>query len=53
MDALYVNGLSSRNDVVKILGTGEMKSKATFKVSAVSKKAKEAIEAAGGTIELI
>src|SRR6478752_8215223 len=30
MDALYVNGLSSRNDVVKILGTGEMKSKATF-----------------------
>lgn len=53
MDALYVNGLTSRNDLVKILGNGEIKSKVAFKVSAVSAKAKEAIEAAGGTIELI
>ncbi|MEI8279350.1 MAG: 50S ribosomal protein L15 [Bacteroidota bacterium] len=53
MDNLYVNGLINRTDVVKILGTGEMQTKMTFKVSAVSDKAKKAIEAAGGTIELI
>jgi len=52
-DNLYVNGLISRTDVVKILGNGELKAKINFKVNAVSAKAKEAIEAAGGTVELI
>ena len=53
LDTLYVNGLIGRTDLVKILGTGELKTKLTFKVSAMSGKAKEAIEAAGGTIELV
>jgi large subunit ribosomal protein L15 len=54
MDTLYLNGLIGRSDIhVKILGNGAIQSKLNFKVSAVSKKAKEAIEAAGGTIELI
>jgi large subunit ribosomal protein L15 len=53
LDTLYVNGLIGRTDLVKILGTGEIKTKLTFKVSAMSGKAKEAIEAAGGTIELV
>jgi len=50
---LYINGLISQLDQVKILGNGELKSKLTFKVSAVSEKAKAAIEAAGGTIEIL
>lgn len=53
LDALYVNGLISRTDTVKVLGSGEFKSKLTFKVNAVSEKAKQAIENAGGSVELI
>ena len=53
LDNLYINGLINRTDSVKILGTGELKAKMTFKVSAISGKAKQAIEAAGGTVELI
>jgi large subunit ribosomal protein L15 len=52
-DLLYVNNLISQTDLVKILATGELKSKLTFKVDAMSEKAKAAIEAAGGTIEII
>jgi large subunit ribosomal protein L15 len=50
---LYDNKLVSQNDKVKILGNGEIKSKLAFKVNAVSQKAKEAIEAAGGTVEIV
>ena len=50
---LYINGLISQTDRVKILGVGELKAKLTFKVHAVSGKAKSAIEAAGGTIEIL
>lgn len=53
LDTLYINGLINRTDLVKILGNGEIKNKLTFRVNAVSEKAKQAIEAAGGTIELI
>lgn len=53
LDNLYINGLTNRTDLVKILGNGELKSKVTFKVNAVSAKAKEVIEAAGSTIELL
>lgn len=52
-ESLYANGLVSRTDKVKILGNGELKSKLAFKVSAVSEKAKSAIESAGGTVELL
>jgi large subunit ribosomal protein L15 len=38
---------------VKILANGEIKSKLTFKVNALSEKAKAAIEAAGGTVEIV
>jgi large subunit ribosomal protein L15 len=50
---LYVNGLISRTDTVKILGNGEVKGKFAFKVNAVSAKAKTAIEAAGGSVEIV
>jgi large subunit ribosomal protein L15 len=38
---------------VKILANGELKGKFSFKVNAISEKAKTAIEAAGGTVELV
>jgi large subunit ribosomal protein L15 len=50
---LYINGLISQTDRVKILGNGELKTKLTFKVNAVSEKAKTAIEGAGGTVEIL
>lgn len=53
MENLYVNGLAGRTDKVKILGNGELKSKITFKVNAASEKAKSAIEAAGGSLEIV
>jgi large subunit ribosomal protein L15 len=53
LENLYVNGLISRTDKVKVLGTGELKTKLAFKVNAASEKAKTAIETAGGTIEIL
>jgi len=53
LENLYINGLVSQTDKVKILGNGELKSKVTFKVNAISDKAKQAVEAAGGTVELV
>jgi large subunit ribosomal protein L15 len=50
---LYINGLISQSDRVKILGNGELKAKLTFRVNAVSEKAKAAIEGAGGTVEIV
>ncbi len=50
---LYINGLISQTDKVKVLGNGELKAKLSFKVHAVSEKAKAAIEGAGGTIEIV
>jgi large subunit ribosomal protein L15 len=53
LENLYINSLISRTDLVKVLGSGELKTKLSFKINAVSAKAKEAIEAAGGTVELL
>ncbi len=50
---LYINGLISQTDRVKVLGNGELKAKLSFKVHAVSEKAKSAIEGTGGTIEIL
>ena len=50
---LYSNGLISQTDRIKILGNGELKSKLTFKVNAISEKAKQAIETAGGSLEIV
>ncbi|MDZ4792896.1 MAG: 50S ribosomal protein L15 [Bacteroidota bacterium] len=52
-ESLYINGLIAQNDRIKILGNGELNGKFTFKVNAASAKAKSAIEAAGGTIEIV
>ncbi|MDI3319678.1 50S ribosomal protein L15 [Pinibacter soli] len=53
LENLYMNGLIAQTDKVKVLGNGELKAKATFKVNAVSEKAKAAIEAAGGSVEVV
>jgi large subunit ribosomal protein L15 len=49
-DTLKEHGLVSRNDLVKILGRGELKAKVEVKAHAFSAAAQKAIEAAGGTI---
>ncbi|MFT5821316.1 MAG: large subunit ribosomal protein L15 [Crocinitomix sp.] len=53
LDVIRENGLASKNDLVKVLGRGELK--ATLKVSAngFSASAKAAIEAAGGSVETV
>jgi len=48
-EVLIQNGLVSKNDLIKILGRGELKAKLDVTVHAYSKTAKSAIEAAGGT----
>ena len=53
LENLYINGLISRTDKVKLLANGELKAKISFKVNAASEKAKGIIEAAGGTVEII
>ena len=53
LENLYTNGLINQTDRVKILGNGEIKTKLTFKVNAISAKAKEVIEGAGGTVEIV
>ena len=50
---LYINNLISQTDRIKILGNGEVKGTFTFKVNAISEKAKAAIVAAGGTVEIV
>ncbi len=52
-DTLYINGLVSKRDKVKLLGRGELKSKVTVKLHAFTQAAKASIENAGGTIEIV
>jgi len=47
-EVLMANGLAAKNDLIKILGTGELKSKVTIHAHAFSAAAKTAIEAKGG-----
>ena len=53
-ESLRENGLATRKDVpVKILADGELKKKLTVRVHHASKAAREKVEAAGGTVELL
>ena len=53
-DALKAAGLArGGKDGVRLLGKGELKTKLAFKVAGASKGAREAVEKAGGSIELI
>ena len=46
---LIKNGLAGKNDLIKILGKGELKAKLEVKAHAFTKTAIEAIEAQGGS----
>lgn len=48
LDVLVANRLASKNDLVKILGGGELKAKLNVTVHKFTASAKAAIEAAGG-----
>ena len=53
-DALKAAGLArGGRDGVRLLGKGELKAKLNLKIAGVSKGAREAVEKAGGSIELI
>jgi large subunit ribosomal protein L15 len=49
-DVLVQNGLAHKNDLVKIMGRGELKSKVNITIHAFTATAKKAIEEKGGTV---
>jgi large subunit ribosomal protein L15 len=53
LESLYESGLIGKTDLVKILANGELRARLTFKVNAASEKAKQAIQEAGGTLEIL
>lgn len=50
VELLYTSGLVGKNDLVKILGRGEIKAKLNVTAHAFSASASEAIESAGGSV---
>ncbi|UAB84632.1 50S ribosomal protein L15 [Zunongwangia sp. SCSIO 43204] len=50
LSVLVENGLAGKNELVKILGRGELKAKLKVSVHKFTDSAKEAIEAAGGEV---
>jgi len=53
VEILVNHGLASKNDLVKVLGRGELTLKLEVKAHAFSEKAKAAIEAQGGVASII
>jgi len=52
-DTLIENGLAGKNDLIKILGRGEIKTKLNITVHAFTKSAKNAIVNAGGNATIL
>ena len=52
LESLIASGLASKNDLVKVLGRGKISASVKVKVDKISFSAKNAIEKAGGSIEL-
>lgn len=52
-ETLQANGLAGKNDLIKILGRGELSSKLEVKVHAFTATAKAAIESKGGTATIL
>ena len=52
-EVICANGLASKNELVKVLGRGEISAAINLKVNAISETAKKAIEEKGGTVELV
>ncbi|MBL7779494.1 MAG: 50S ribosomal protein L15 [Chitinophagales bacterium] len=53
VDNLRANGILSKTELVKVLGTGELKSKVDLKVHAISESAKAAVEKLGGSVTIV
>ncbi|MEM1220069.1 MAG: 50S ribosomal protein L15 [Bacteroidota bacterium] len=53
LETLAKNRIIRKGDLVKVLGTGELTAALTISANACSASAKEAIEAKGGTINLV
>jgi len=53
LEVLHDNGLTAKKDLVKILGRGELKASLKVSANGFSASAKAAIEAAGGSVEII
>jgi large subunit ribosomal protein L15 len=51
--SLYEMGIIKKNDVVKVLGNGELSKKVKITVHACSASAKEKIEAQGGVVNIL
>ncbi len=52
-EALYQHGLAHKGSKIKVLARGELDKKLSVKAHAFSKAAKQKIEAAGGTAEVL
>ena len=52
-EVLFESGLVRKNAAVKVLGSGELNVRLTVQAHKFSQAAKEAIEAQGGTVEVI
>ncbi|MCE7925382.1 MAG: 50S ribosomal protein L15 [Haliscomenobacteraceae bacterium CHB4] len=53
VEALVAAGVAKASDKIKVLGNGKLTSKVNIKVHAISASAKAAVEAAGGSVELV
>ena len=53
LEVLIANGIASKNDRIKVLGRGELKSKVNVSAHAFSATAKAAIEGKGGTVTTV
>lgn len=53
LEVLHENGLTAKNDLVKILGRGELKASLKVSANGFSASAKAAIEAAGGSVVIV
>lgn len=53
VETLIAQGVIRKNDLAKVLADGELKSKINVTVHACSASAKEAIEAAGGSVNIV
>lgn len=51
--ALRAAGISAKKDFIKVLGRGQLNGKVTVRAHAFSQTARAAIEAAGGTVEIV
>ncbi len=53
VESLYKLGQIKKNDLVKVLGNGELTKSLSLTVNAISATAKEKIEAQGGTVTIV